>query len=62
VLHKRLVKLATQVNPHAPLRLPPHEPGMSGKVRQRGSRRAVQGVVDEAEARAQGVATKLVDG
>jgi hypothetical protein len=63
VLRKLLVKLETQVDPHAPLRLPPHEPSLSVKVRQRASRRAVKGVVDEAEAeaRAQGVATQLVD-
>jgi len=63
VLRKRLVQLETQVDPHAPLRVPPHEPSMSVKVRQRASRRAVKGVVEEAEAeaRAQGVATQLVD-
>ena len=45
-----------------PLGLPPCEPSQPVKVRQRASRRAVKGAVDEAEAaaRAQGVATKLV--
>jgi hypothetical protein len=63
VLRKLLVKLEQQVDPHEPLRLPPPEPSVSVKVRQRASRRAVKGVVDvaEAEARAQRVATKLLD-
>jgi len=63
VLRKLLVKLENHVDPNAPLRLPPPEPSLSVKVRQRASRRAVKGVVNaaEAEARAQRVATKLLD-
>src|SRR6266568_5509169 len=63
VLRKLLVKLEHHVDLNAPLRLPPSEPSLSVKVRQRASRRAVKGAVDaaEAEARAQRVATKLVD-
>jgi hypothetical protein len=43
--------------------VPPCEPSQSVKVRQRASRRAVKGAVDEveAEARAQRVSMKLVD-
>ena len=63
VLRKLLVKLENHVAPNEPLRLPPPEPSLSVKVRQRASRRAVKGVFDaaEAEARAQRVATKLTD-
>lgn len=62
MLRQLLVKLAKPVDLNAPLRLPPYEPSLTVKVRQRGSRRAVKGAVDvaEAEARAQRVATKLV--
>ena len=62
VLRKLLVKLENHVDLNAPLRLPPYEPSLSVKVRQRTSRRAVKGAVDEveAEARAQRVAAKLV--
>src|SRR5216683_7652968 len=61
VLRKLLVKLEHHVNLNEPLGLPPCEPSQAVKVRQRASRRAVKGVVDEAEAeaRAQRVATKL---
>jgi hypothetical protein len=63
VRRKLGVKLATPVAPHAPVGLPPPAPSLAVKVRQRASRRAVKGVVDEAEAeaRAPGVATQLVD-
>jgi hypothetical protein len=62
VLRKLLVKLENHVDPQGPLRLPPWEPSVSVKVRQRASRRAVKGAVDaaEAEARAQQVAAKLM--
>ena len=61
VLRKLLVQMENHVDLNVPLRLPPCEPSQSGKVRTRASRRAVQGVVDaaEAEARAQRVAAKL---
>lgn len=51
------------MNLNEPLGLPPFEPSQSVKVRQRASRRAVKGAVDEveAEARAQRVSMKLVD-
>src|SRR5712671_894030 len=63
VLRKLLVKLEHHGNLNEPLGLPPCEPSQSVKVRQRASRRAVKGAVDEAEAeaRAQRVATQLVD-
>jgi hypothetical protein len=63
VLRKLLVKLEDHVDLNTPLRLPPPEPSLSVKVRQRASRRAVKGAVDaaEAEARAQRVAAKLMD-
>src|SRR3989441_8694326 len=63
VLRKLLVKLEHHVNLNEPLGLPPFEPSQSVKVRQRASRRAVKGAVDEveAEARAQRVSMKLVD-
>jgi len=62
VLRKLLVKLENQVDPNEPLRVPPYEPSLGVKVRQRASRRAVKGAVDvaEAEMRAQQVAAKLV--
>lgn len=62
VLRKLLVQLEHHVDLNEPLGLPPYEPSLSVKVRQRASRRAVKGAVDEAEAeaRAQRVATKLV--
>jgi hypothetical protein len=63
VLRKLLVKLENHVDPKAPLRVPPSEPSVSVKVRQRASRRAVKGAVDvaEAEARAQRVAAILLE-
>jgi hypothetical protein len=63
VLRKLLVKLEHHVDLSAPLRLPPYEPSQPVKVRQRVSRRAVKGAVDEveAEARAQRVSMQLVD-
>ena len=63
MLRKLLVKLEHHVNLNEPLGLPPCEPSQSVKVRQRASRRAVKGAVDEveAEARAQRVSMKLVD-
>jgi hypothetical protein len=63
VLRKRLVQLENPVDLNAPLRVPPFEPSQPVKGRQRASRRAVKGEVDgaEAEARAQRVATKLMD-
>jgi hypothetical protein len=62
VLRKLLVQLEHQVDLNTPWRLPPYEPSLVVKVRQRASRRAVKGTVDEAEveARAQRVATKLL--
>jgi Transposase DDE domain len=63
VLRKLLVQLENHVDLNAPLHLPPFEPSQPVKVRKRASRRAVKGEVDiaEAEARAQRVATKLMD-
>jgi len=63
VLRKLLVKMEQHVDPTAPIRLPSCEPAMPVKVRKRASRRAVKEAVDaaEAEARAQRVATKLVE-
>ena len=63
VVRKLLVKMEQQVDLGTPLSLPPHEPNVSVKVRQRASRRAVKGVFDtvEAEARAQRVAAKLLE-
>lgn len=60
VLRQLLVQMENPVDLTAPLRLPPCESSPSVKVRQRASRRAVQGVFDaaEAEARAQRVAAK----
>jgi len=50
-----------QVDPNAPLCLPPYEPNLAVKVRTRAARRAVKGAVAmaEAEMRAQQVAAKL---
>jgi len=61
VLRKLLVKLENQVDPNAPLCLPPYEPNLAVQVRKRAARRAVKGAVDRAEAerRAQQVAAKL---
>jgi hypothetical protein len=63
VLRKLLVKLEHHVDLQAPLRLPPPAPSLAVKVRQRASRRAVKGAVDEveAEARAQRVAATRVE-
>jgi Transposase DDE domain len=63
VRRKLLVQLENQVDLNDPLRLPPYEPSPSVKVRQRASRRAVKGAIDaaEAEARAQRVASRLVE-
>jgi len=63
VLRQLLVTLEHHMDRNEPGRLPPVEPSQPVKVRQRASRRAVKGAVDEveAEARAQRVATKLVD-
>ena len=62
VLRKLLVKLENHVNLQEPLHVPPCEPHAPVTVRQRASRRAVKGAVDEreAEARAQRVAAKLM--
>jgi len=61
VLRKLVVKLENQVDPNAPLCLPPYEPNLAVKVRKRAARRAVKGAVAmaEAERRAQPVAAKL---
>ena len=63
VLRKLLVKLENQMDLKAPVRLPPVEPSQPVKVRQRASRRAVKGAVDqgEVEARAQRTAAQLLD-
>jgi hypothetical protein len=63
VLRKRLVKLADHVDLTVPIRLPPYEPSLAVKVRQRAASRAVKGAFDvaEAEARAQRVAAQLMD-
>jgi hypothetical protein len=62
VLRKLLVKLENQVDLKAPVRLPPVAPSQPVKVRQRPSRRAAKGAVDEveAEARAQRAAATLM--
>ena len=62
VLRKLLVKMDKPVDPKEPVRLAPHAPSVAGKVRQRASRRAVKGPVDEGEAaaRAQRVAAQVV--
>jgi hypothetical protein len=63
VVRKLLVKMATQADLSQPVRLPPPEPSVSVKVRERASRRAVKQAVDtaEAEARAHRVAEQLMD-
>jgi len=63
VLRTRLVTLEHHVHLNEPLGVPPCAPSQSVKVRQRASRRAVQGAVDEVEAetRAQRGSMKLVD-
>src|SRR4249920_831365 len=62
VLRKLLVKLENHVDLQEPLHMPPCEPNSPVKVRQRASRRAVKGAIDEgeAEARAQRVSAKLM--
>jgi hypothetical protein len=62
VLRKLLVKLEQHVDLQEPLHVPSCEPSSLVKVRQRASRRAVKGAIDEgeAEARAQRVAAKLM--
>src|SRR5438093_906999 len=61
-LRKLLVKLEHHVDLDEPLRLPPSEPSMAVKRRQRASRRAVQGAfaAAAAAARAQRVACQLM--
>src|SRR4029453_7073584 len=49
VLRKLLVQLENRVDLKGPVRLPPVEPSAAVKVRQRASRRAVKGVVDQGE-------------
>jgi hypothetical protein len=63
VVRKLLVKMETQADLSQPVRLPPPEPSVSVKVRERVSRRAVKQAVDtaEAEVRAHKVAEQLVD-
>ena len=63
VVRKLLVKMETQADLSQPVRLPPPEPSVSVKVRERASRRAVKQTVEtaEAEARAHKVAEQLVD-
>ena len=64
VVRKLLVQMEQQADLSQPARLlPPQEPKVAVKVRERASRRAVKQVVDEAdaEARAQKVAAQLVD-
>jgi hypothetical protein len=63
VLCKLLVKVENQVDLRAPVRMPPLEPSPPVKVRQRASRRAAKGAVDqgEVEARAQRTAAKLME-
>src|SRR5262245_58660233 len=63
VVRKLLVKLETPADLSQPVRLPPPEPRVSVKVRERASRRAGKQTVEtaEAEARAHKVAEQLVD-
>jgi hypothetical protein len=63
VVRKLLVQMAEQADLSQPAPLPPKEPSMAVKVRERASRRAVKPAVHaaEAEARAQQVAAPLVD-
>ena len=62
-VRKRLVKMEQQADLSQPAWLPPTEPSVAVKVRERAARRAVQQTVDEvdAAARAQKVAEPLVD-
>jgi hypothetical protein len=61
VVRKLLVKMETQADLSQPVRLPPPEPSVSVKVRERASRRAVKQTVEtaEAEARAHKVAEHM---
>src|SRR5712691_9681429 len=63
VVRKLLVKMETQVDLSQRARVPPPEPSVRVKVRERASRRAVKQAVEtaEAEARAHKVAEPLVD-
>jgi hypothetical protein len=63
VVRKLLVQMEQQADLSQPARLPPQEPRVAVKVRERASRRAVKQTVDavEAETRAQKVAEQLVD-
>jgi Transposase DDE domain len=63
VVRKLLVKMEQQADLSPPALLPPKEPSVAVKVRDRASRRAVKQTVDEVEAaaRAQQVAEQLVD-
>jgi hypothetical protein len=63
VVRKLLVKMETQADLSQPALMPPKEPTVAVKVRDRASRRAVKQTVDEAEAaaRAQQVAEQLVN-
>jgi hypothetical protein len=64
VVRKLLVQMEQQADLHQAARLlPPQEPSVAVKVRERASRRAVKQAVDaaEAEARARQVAAPLVD-
>jgi hypothetical protein len=62
VVRQRLVQMEEQVDLSQPAPLPPKEPSVAVKVRERASRRAVKQVVNaaEAEARAQQVAAQVV--
>jgi hypothetical protein len=62
VVRKLLVQLEEQADLSQPAPLPPQEPSVAVKVRERASRRAVKQAVDAAaaEARAQQVAAQLV--
>jgi len=62
VVRKRLVKMETQADLSQPALMPPTEPRVAVKVRDRASRRAVKQTVEEAEAaaRAQPVAGQWV--
>jgi hypothetical protein len=62
VVRKLLVKMEEQADLSQPAQMPPTEPSVAVKVRERASRRAVKQAVDEAEAaaRAQKVAAQLV--
>ena len=62
VVRKLLVKMEEQADLSQPAQMPPTEPSVAVKVRERASRRAVKQAVEEAEAaaRAQKVAAPLV--